>query len=73
MQRAGLTAWNIWLVLVVGCLLIAGPAQAEKRVALVIGNSAYQNIARLDNPKNDAQLMADTLQRVGFQLIGNGP
>jgi hypothetical protein len=73
MQRAGLTALKFWLVLVIGCLLSAGPAQAEKRVALVIGNSAYQSIARLDNPKNDARLMADTLQGLGFQLIGNGP
>ena len=46
------------------------PAMAEKRVALVVGNSAYQNIARLDNPKNDAVLMADTLRGLGFTLIG---
>jgi uncharacterized caspase-like protein len=30
-------------------------------VALVIGNSAYQSVARLDNPRNDAGLIADTL------------
>ncbi len=29
-------------------------AHAEKRVALVIGNSAYKNVARLHNPANDA-------------------
>ena len=35
-------------------LLSAGhPAFAEKRVALVVGNSAYQNVTRLDNPAND--------------------
>jgi len=51
-------------------LLPAGPAAAEKRVALVIGNSAYQNITRLDNPRNDATLMADTLSGLGFTLIG---
>ncbi len=51
-------------------LLAAGPAAAEKRVALVVGNSAYQNIARLDNPRNDATLMADTLSSLGFTLIG---
>ena len=48
------------------------PAFAEKRIALVVGNSAYQNIARLDNPKNDAVLMADTLGGLGFTLIGGG-
>jgi hypothetical protein len=51
-------------------LLLAGPATAEKRIALVVGNSAYQNIARLDNPRNDATLMAETLSGLGFALIG---
>ena len=46
------------------------PASAEKRVALVIGNSSYQNVTRLDNPRNDAALMADTLGALGFTLIG---
>jgi hypothetical protein len=36
----------------------------------VVGNSAYQSITRLDNPKNDAVLMADTLGGLGFTLIG---
>src|SRR5262245_55983781 len=48
------------------------PAFADKRVALVIGNSAYKSIARLENPANDAKLMANTLKRLGFTLIGNG-
>jgi Caspase domain len=51
-------------------LLSADPAAAEKRIALVVGNSAYQNIARLDNPRNDATLMAETLLGLGFTLIG---
>jgi hypothetical protein len=51
-------------------LLLAGPASAEKRIALVVGNSAYQNITRLDNPRNDAALMGDTLAGLGFTLIG---
>jgi hypothetical protein len=50
--------------------VFVGPAVAEKRVALVVGNSAYQNIPPLDNPKNDAKLMADTLSSLGFTLIG---
>jgi Caspase domain len=48
------------------------PAHAEKRVALVVGNSAYQNVGRLDNPTNDASLMADTLRDLGFTLVGSG-
>jgi TPR repeat protein len=51
---------------------LASPAFAEKRVALVIGNSAYQNVAPLENPVNDAALMADTLKGLGFTLTGNG-
>jgi len=51
-------------------LLSAAPAAAEKRIALIVGNSAYQNVTRLDNPRNDAALMADTLSGLGFTLIG---
>jgi len=45
-------------------------AHAEKRVALVVGNSSYVHIPALDNPKNDARLIADTLRDAGFTLIG---
>ena len=45
----------------VAAAVFAAPAAAEKRIALVVGNSAYQNVTRLDNPRNDAALMADTL------------
>lgn len=46
------------------------PVHAEKRVALVIGNGAYRNVAQLDNPANDARLLADTLRELGFLLVG---
>lgn len=49
------------------------PALADKRIALVVGNSAYLNVPRLDNPKNDATLMATTLRSLGFILIGDAP
>ena len=52
--------------------LTAGAARAEKRIALVVGNAGYQNIAPLANPKNDAMLIAETLRGVGFSLIGGG-
>jgi hypothetical protein len=51
-------------------MLLAAPAAAEKRVALVIGNSAYKNVTPLDNPARDAQLMAETLSGIGFTLVG---
>jgi uncharacterized caspase-like protein len=44
-----------------------------KRVALVIGNSDYSHIGKLDNPANDARLIADALQDAGFTLVGSGP
>ncbi|TIL29418.1 caspase family protein [Mesorhizobium sp.] len=43
-------------------------AWAEKRVALVIGNSSYQRVARLPNPNNDAADMAALLSKVGFKV-----
>ena len=50
--------------------LIGSPAKADKRVALVVGNSSYRNITRLDNPRNDASLIAETLRSIGFELVG---
>jgi TPR repeat protein len=56
------------IVALTGCF--SAPASAEKRVALVIGNSAYTNVTPLDNPRADAKLMADTLRGLGFTLVG---
>jgi uncharacterized caspase-like protein len=50
-------------------LLSSGPAWADKRVALVIGNSAYQNVPRLSNAANDAKAVADLLERAGFEVV----
>jgi uncharacterized caspase-like protein len=47
----------------------AGSAHAAKRVALVIGNSAYKFAGTLPNPKNDAGDMTAVLQRLGFQVV----
>ena len=61
--------WYSALALLIALVFVT-PAAAEKRVALVIGNSTYQNVPRLDNPRNDAALMAETLSALGFTLIG---
>ena len=45
------------------------PAIAEKRVALVIGNAAYQNATPLRNPVNDANALSASLERLGFQVL----
>ena len=44
-------------------------ASPEKRVALVIGNSAYKNTLPLANPKNDAIDVGAALKRLGFEAI----
>jgi tetratricopeptide (TPR) repeat protein len=45
------------------------PGQAETRVALVIGNSAYSNVQKLPNPKADAERIAETLKAAGFAHV----
>src|SRR6516225_6320653 len=44
-------------------------ALADKRVALVIGNSAYQNVPGLPNPINDATAIAELLRNAGFDVV----
>ena len=58
------------VVAVAGLLLaVCQPAFAEKRVALVLGNSAYQNVAPLANPVNDSARIASTLKDAGFDVV----
>src|SRR5258708_32423406 len=40
-----------------------------RRVALVIGNSAYQHAPTLPNPRRDAVMVADALRQVNFQTV----
>ncbi len=57
--------------LLAAALAFAGraEAQAPKRVALVIGNSAYKEGGSLKNPVNDARAMAGALKQLGFHVI----
>src|SRR5438876_2413925 len=48
---------------------LAGPAHAEKRVALVIGNNDYKNVPKLQKAVNDARTMGDTLKQLGFTVM----
>lgn len=61
---------KIWLSVLLLFLSVT-LSRAEKRIALVVGNSAYQNAPPLSNPKNDATLIAATLRKAGFALIGD--
>jgi len=47
----------------------AQPALAEKRVALVIGNSAYQHAPALPNPSRDAKAMVAMFEKGGFSVV----
>ena len=63
-------------VLIVGLsialLLSTASAWAEARIALVIGNSAYENLQPLRNPVNDVRLVAETLTEMGFEVAHPG-
>ena len=52
------------IFLALGGMLIATPAQG-KRVALVMGNSAYKHAPELENTRNDATDMAAALKALG--------
>ena len=56
-------------LLIFAVLLACGPAHAEKRVALVIGNSAYKSVPRLTNPVNDATLVGGMFKKAGFDDV----
>src|SRR5665213_1941780 len=56
------------LFLAAALLLLCQPAWAGKRVALVVGNAAYQNAPTLPNPVNDGAVIATTLRDAGFDV-----
>jgi len=58
-----------WALAAAAFLLVSEPAFAEKRVALVLGNSAYRNVAPLANPVNDSARIASTLKDAGFDVV----
>ncbi|MEH2614029.1 caspase family protein [Bradyrhizobium sp. AZCC 1693] len=47
----------------------AGP----RKVALIVGNGAYRNVAPLDNPPRDAKLLASTFRELGFATVTLAP
>ena len=65
-------ALAVLLVALIAATWIAQARAAERRVALVVGNSDYLHAPRLDNPSRDARLIAGTLKDLGFTLIGGG-
>lgn len=61
-----------YLTLIVSLMCMAlsvSAAKADHRVAFVVGNGSYKNVAQLPNPPIDAKAMASTLRNVGFEVI----
>jgi uncharacterized caspase-like protein len=62
--------WRVAFVLILVLGVFASrDAYAQKRVALVIGNSAYMNAPVLPHPAKDAESISDMLRRSGFDVV----
>lgn len=68
MNRRVLSAIVLGLVLF-GATAWAEPALADRRVALIIGNSAYQNAPVLPNPSKDAKAVAAMFTKAGYDVV----
>jgi Caspase domain len=55
-----------WFVALLAVCCASAPALADKRVALVIGNSNYQNVVALTNPANDATAITEMLKKASL-------
>ena len=65
----GLGRKMLRVLTVVACVLFAGVASAERRVALVMGDDDYRNVRKLDNAINDARTLEETLKKLGFDVF----
>jgi len=54
---------------ILSMVLASGPAFAGKRVALIVGNSTYQNVPQLPNPSRDAGAVAKMFRDAGFDTV----
>ena len=59
---------SFFVGLLAALFIVPNAALADKRVALVIGNGAYQHAKPLPNPPRDASAIADLLKRAGFSV-----
>jgi uncharacterized caspase-like protein len=63
-----LAARLVFFILIFALPAAAG-ATSDRRIALIIGNGAYQHTTTLQNPRNDASDLAGALQRLGFEVM----
>lgn len=61
--------FRLFALLILAMGLACGPAHADRRVALVIGNSAYKSAPKLGNPVNDATLVGGMFKKAGFDSV----
>ena len=67
---SGLFRYAISAALALAISLSSGSAaRAERRVALVIGNATYEHAVALSNTANDARVIGDLLEKVGFDVV----
>jgi uncharacterized caspase-like protein len=65
MRRLAVILWGVFALFAFS----SGQALAEKRVALVIGNSAYTRVGKLPNTSNDAAAVSNLLKASGFDVV----
>jgi uncharacterized caspase-like protein len=68
-QAALVAAWAATAIAWTATPSAAAVQPTEKRVALVIGNGAYQSAVRLDNAVFDAKAVAESFRKLGFQVV----
>lgn len=69
-MRAGTVRHSLLSLALLTVAAAAVPSEAEaRRLALVIGNSTYKNVAELTNPQNDAADIADKLRNLSFDVM----
>jgi uncharacterized caspase-like protein len=64
MRKIAILLFALW----VGAITAGSAVAAGHRIALVVGISDYQSLPKLRNPVNDARLIAESLQAVGFDV-----
>jgi hypothetical protein len=68
MSKTG-ALWGALLSALVLAIGWPGPAHAEKRVALLLGNNGYENVPRLETAINDAHALGEALRKLGFKVF----
>jgi uncharacterized caspase-like protein len=69
MRRGVWLACGLAVMMIACATLHTSPAQAGKRLALVIGNNDYENVPKLQKAVNDAGAISQELAKLGFDVV----